>query len=148
MWGLERLGVPIPDWVALGIVVVSATLLLLAAVTAMQMFAIWLRKRGRGRLGQLLIFAVGCVFVVIGIGAVLYALMWFTPDQVIAKLPPSQEIGGQTFHMPERLPIAGFIGFGGKDTFVGGQITGPEAGAVNFGGIFSAHETAIRSDAQ
>lgn len=92
MWGLEHLGVVIPNWVALSVVVVSATLLLLAVITLAHMSAVWLRARGRGKLGQMLIIAVGTAFVLIGVGAITYGFVWFQPKvAAIAQAdPPAQ----------------------------------------------------------
>jgi hypothetical protein len=97
VWGLERLGVSIPTWVALTVVLASTALLLLAAITCAHMAAVWLRKRERGRLGQWLIAGVGSVFFVIGAATILYAFVWFQPKEAIAQsappavVPPSQE---------------------------------------------------------
>ncbi|SRR6266851_4441040 len=95
MWGLERLGVPIPTPVAFIVVVISAALLLLAAMTLAHMCAVWLRAQGRGKLGQWLIICLGTVFVFIGIGAIAYALIWFQSVMATAHdVPKAGDIIG------------------------------------------------------
>src|SRR5262250_1085859 len=79
MWGLERLGIEIPTWVAFAVFVVSAALILLSLVVYSRMAAVWLRVRGRGKLGQSLMVTVGATFIFVGIGAITYASIWFHP---------------------------------------------------------------------
>src|SRR5580704_6856042 len=84
VWGLERLGIKIPTWIAFGVVVVSAALILLTLVVCSHMAVAWLRQRGRGKLGQWLMGTVGATFILIGIGAITYASVWFHPTSATA----------------------------------------------------------------
>src|SRR5712692_164962 len=77
MWGLERVDVEIPPWIAFAGGVVSTTLIFLSLVTCAHMTAVWLLSRGRRGMGQALIVAVGLICMMIGTAAVAYAFFGF-----------------------------------------------------------------------
>ncbi len=114
MWGLERLGVSVPPWVAFAVVVGSAALILLAIIMCAHMAAVWLRSRGRRKVGQALIASIGIIFVIVGTSAVAYAILRFGPEQsalgnssLESGTPP---IGGRGGHATVEGNRSGGIG--------------------------------------
>jgi len=101
MWALERLGVTIPDWLAFATVVGSATFLLIALVCFVRMGASRLRSKGRKRLGQWLMTALGAISIIVGISTISYAWVWLPHESKnISAVIPAQTISPTTDVLP------------------------------------------------
>ena len=77
------------------------------------MAAVWLRVRGRGKLGQSLMVTVGATFILVGIGAITYASVWFHPATAKAD---NADLNQREPAPPQNVDNRGGIIIGGNNS--------------------------------